>query len=138
MTIMSASMRVKTASAAVVALMLGLSACGSTGSSGTDYVDNVKNGEITGEISFQTWNLKASFEDYFNGVIDAFEEKYPGTSVKWIDQPADNYADKLSADASGGTLPDVINFDQNTGYPLAKNGFLMDVSKVASDAKDTF
>ena len=132
------SHRMTMVSAAALALCMGLSGCGSSAGAGSDYVDQVKNGEVKGEITFQTWNLKAAFEDYFNGVIDEFEKENPGTTVKWIDQPADNYADKLSADASGGTLPDVINFDQNTSYPLAKSGYLMDMSKVASDVKDIY
>ena len=42
-------------------------------------------------------------------MIADFEKKYPDTEVKWIDQPAEGYADKISADAAGGTLPDVVN-----------------------------
>lgn len=135
---MTLKSHLKIASAAALALCMGLSGCGSSAGGSADYVDKVKNGEIKGEITFQTWNLKAAFEDYFNGLIADFEKENPGTKVKWIDQPADNYADKLSADASGGTLPDVINFDQNTSYPLAKNGYLMDMAKVAGDAKDIY
>ena len=75
--------------------LLTLTACGVGGADVSDTdASSAAEGEITGEITFQTWNLKASFQDYFEGVIADFEEEYPGTSVEWIDQPADGYADK--------------------------------------------
>lgn len=121
---------------ATIALAAGLSlaACGSDDKAQS----SAAAGEITGEISFQTWNLKAGFKDYFEGVISDFEAKYPGTTVKWIDQPADGYADKLSADAAAGTLPDVINIDAGTGYPLAASGHLLNLSKEDPEAKSLY
>ncbi len=58
-------------------------------------------GKVEGDITFQTWNLRANFSDYFEGLITDFEKKYPGTHVKWVDQPGEGYADKISADAAG-------------------------------------
>lgn len=119
--------------------LLSLSACG-VGGGETEAVDasSASDGEITGEISFQTWNLKASFQDYFDGVVEGFEEEYPGTTVNWIDQPADGYADKLSADAAAGTLPDVVNLDAGTGYPLAASGRLLNLDEADPDAGESY
>ncbi|MFF0764951.1 ABC transporter substrate-binding protein [Streptomyces sp. NPDC003737] len=115
--------------AALAALVLPLSACGSSddGSGSTD-----ASGKVEGDITFQTWNLRANFKPYFDGLIADFEKKYPGTHVKWIDQPAEGYADKLSADAAGGTLPDVVNVSPDLLAPLVKAGLALDLDKAAA------
>ncbi|WP_329457832.1 extracellular solute-binding protein [Streptomyces sp. NBC_01497] len=120
--------------AAAVAVLLPLSACGGgSGSSGGSSASG--SGKIDGSITFQTWNLKATYQTYFNTLIADFQKKYPGTHVKWVDQPADNYADKLSADASGGTLPDVVNVSPDLGAPLAQAGLALDLDSDPAAAK---
>ncbi|MBP0458853.1 extracellular solute-binding protein [Streptomyces montanisoli] len=119
--------------AAAVAVLLPLSACGGSGGSGGSSASG--SGKIDGSITFQTWNLKTGYKSYFNNLIADFEKKYPGTHVKWVDQPADNYADKLSADASGGTLPDVVNVSPDLGAPLAKAGLALDLDSDPAAAK---
>ncbi|MEU2676037.1 sugar ABC transporter substrate-binding protein [Streptomyces sp. NPDC007107] len=120
--------------AVVLATVLPLSACG--GGSGADSTD--ASGKVEGEITFQTWNLQANFKDYFNGVIADFEKKYPGTEVKWVDRPGEGYADKISADAAGGTLPDVVNVSPDLVAPLAKAGIALDLDKAASKYREEY
>ncbi|MGZ0231484.1 extracellular solute-binding protein [Streptomyces sp. CPS1] len=121
--------------AAVTALVLPLSACGSGGGDGgsTD-----ASGKVEGDITFETWNLRANFKGYFDGLIADFEKKYPGTHVKWVDQPAEGYADKISADAAGGTLPDVVNVSPDLVAPLVKAGLAMDLDKAAAKYKGEY
>ncbi|MGJ5756455.1 multiple sugar transport system substrate-binding protein [Streptomyces puniciscabiei] len=121
--------------AAAVALVLPLSACGSGGDGGgsTD-----ASGKVEGDITFQTWNLRANFKPYFEGLIADFEKKYPGTHVKWVDQPAEGYADKLSAEAGGGTLPDVVNVSPDLVAPLAKAGLALDLDKAAATYRSEY
>ncbi|MFJ9815157.1 ABC transporter substrate-binding protein [Streptomyces sp. NPDC101151] len=125
----------RTFAAAAVALVLPLSACGSGGDDGgsTD-----ASGKVEGDITFQTWNLRANFKPYFDGLITDFEKKYPGTHVKWIDQPAEGYADKISADAAGGTLPDVVNVSPDLVAPLAKAGLALDLDKAAASYRSEY
>ncbi|MFI9045659.1 ABC transporter substrate-binding protein [Streptomyces sp. NPDC053427] len=115
-------------SAALITSALALTACGASG--GSDGSDSAS-GKVEGQVTFQTWNLKANFKKYFEGVIADFEKKYPDAEVKWIDQPAEGYPDKLSADAAGGTLPDVVNVSPDLAYPLAKAGLALDLEKAA-------
>ncbi|MCZ0207719.1 sugar ABC transporter substrate-binding protein [Streptomyces sp. UMAF16] len=115
--------------AVAVALVLPLSACGSGGGDGGT---SDASGKVEGDITFQTWNLRANFKDYFEDLIAAFEEKYPDTHVTWIDQPAEGYADKISADAGGGTLPDVVNVSPDLVAPLARAGLALDLDKAAA------
>lgn len=95
-------------------------------------------GRIEGDITFQTWNLRANYKDYFEGLIADFEKKYPGTHVKWVDQPAEGYADKISADAAAGTLPDVVNVSPDLLAPLAKAGLATDLDKTAAQYKKEY
>ncbi|GAA2643660.1 extracellular solute-binding protein [Streptomyces lunalinharesii] len=122
------SRRTRIAQAVLAASVLLLSACGAPGPGGGD--DSAE-GAVKGQVTFQTWNLKARFQKYFDGVIKDFEKKYPGTEVKWIDQPAEGYPQKLSADAAAGTLPDVVNVSPDLAYPLAKAGLALDIGKAA-------
>ncbi|UGS25961.1 extracellular solute-binding protein [Microbacterium resistens] len=109
---------------------LALSACTgggtATGGGGAD-------GEVTGEVTFQTWSLKNDkFTPYFDGVVKAFEKENPGVKVKWIDQPADGYEDKVLQQAESGELPDVVNLPPEYAYSLASAGQLMDLKTESS------
>ncbi|MER7837135.1 sugar ABC transporter substrate-binding protein [Streptomyces sp. NPDC096040] len=121
--------------AAAAFLALPLSACGS-GEDGGGSTD--ASGKVEGDITFQTWNLRANFKEYFEGLIADFEKKYPDTHVKWIDQPAEGYADKISADAAGGTLPDVVNVSPDLAAPLAKAGLALNLDKAAGKYKSEY
>lgn len=107
-----------------IATLLSMTACGQPSSSGE-----------TREISFQTWSLKNdTYTPYFNALVAEFEKDNPGVKVKWIDQPAEGYDQKLSTDAAAGQLPDVVNVSETQAYNLAKSGALMNLSKEAADA----
>jgi multiple sugar transport system substrate-binding protein len=66
-------------------------------------------------------------------VIKAFEAKYPGTHVTWLDQPGDGYDKKVLSQASAGQLPDVTNLPPDFALSLAKQNMLLDVA--AADPK---
>ncbi|MEV6774877.1 ABC transporter substrate-binding protein [Streptomyces syringium] len=126
------SRRAAVTTAPLLAAALALTACGS----GTDTDGGSRaDGKVAGDITFQTWNLRANFKDYFNGLVREFQEQHPDVKVKWLDQPAENYAQKLSADAGAGTLPDVVNVSPDLSYPLAKAGLLMNLDKEKATAK---
>ncbi|MGV9304580.1 ABC transporter substrate-binding protein [Nonomuraea sp. NPDC003727] len=95
-------------------------------------------GEVKGKVSLQTWALKPKFTDYVQGVIDAFEKKYPGVEVEWLDQPGEGYADKVLSQAASGTLPDVTNLPPDFALPLVKQGMLLDVSQVDQKLADEY
>jgi multiple sugar transport system substrate-binding protein len=138
--------------AGIIALTLTAAGCGLSGGShdgeataGGCKVDkaNVGSGELSGDvkgdITFQTTNLKKDFGDYFNGVIDAFEKAHPDAEVKWIDDPGDaTFTQRLVADAQGCTLPDVVNINVNTAIALTKNGYLLNLDEKAPDAGKPF
>lgn len=95
-------------------------------------------GEIKGEITVQTWSLTPKFQPYLDKVIKGFEDKYPGTKVKLLDQPGDGYSNKIVSQASTNTLPDVVNLPPDFGIALAKAGALLDISSVENDLDKTY
>lgn len=123
-----------TAALTAGALLLVGCAAGADASGGGD-----ADGELSGEITFQTWNLKNDkFTPYFEGLIDAFESDHPGTTIEWVDAPAEGYQDKLSADAAAGNLPDVVDMGPEAAYTLAQAGILEDVADTDPDAQDLY
>ncbi|NNN35839.1 extracellular solute-binding protein [Streptomyces sp. S3(2020)] len=96
-------------------------------------------GEVKGDITFQTTNLKKDFGDFFNGVIADFEKAHAGTKVKWIDDPGDNtFTSRTVADAQACTLADVINVNAPTATALTKAGYLLDVGTKDPDSSKPF
>ncbi|MEC4015410.1 ABC transporter substrate-binding protein [Streptomyces sp. H27-D2] len=126
---MRISRRAATATAVAVVSALVMTGCGSPDGSG-GAAD--ASGKVEGTVKFQTWNLKANFKGYFEDVIADFEKKYPDAKVDWIDQPAEGYPEKISADAAGGTLPDVVNVSPDLAYPLAQAGLALDLDEAAA------
>ena len=110
--------------ASLAAAALTLAGCGlgseDSGGSGGAKPTVDANAQVTGEVSFQTWALKPKFTSYVEGVIKAFEAKYPGTHVTWLDQPGDGYDKKVLSQASAGQLPDVTNLPPDFALSLAK------------------
>lgn len=117
------------------AAVLALGACGIAGGNAGSDDAAATDGEVSGEITFQTWNLKGSYEDYFTDLIAAFEKEYPGTTVNWVDQPAEGYEDSLSADAAAGNLPDVVDMGPEAAYTLAAADMLLDVGAADPESK---
>lgn len=111
------------------AMLMSIAACGNSSAGG--------GGNKT--ITFQTWNLKNDkYTSYFTDLIAAYEKANPGTKINWIDQPSDNYEQKLSADAAAGQLPDIIDAGTSQMYTLAKAGALMNLTKEDPNAKNQF
>jgi multiple sugar transport system substrate-binding protein len=126
---------------AALAVGVSLTGCaldgaGGTGSTPEESVDT--SGEVTGEVSLQTWALKPNFTEYVEGVIDAFEEEHPGTTVTWLDQPGEGYSEKVLSQASAGELPDVTNLPPDFALALAREGMLLDLEGVDDELESTY
>ncbi|KOU17712.1 ABC transporter substrate-binding protein [Streptomyces sp. WM6372] len=125
---MTRSNATRTAIATLVAgTFLSVSACG-VGGGAADVPEGKKTGKVAGEITFRTLQLKPKFTAYVQGVIDAFEKKYPEAKVRWEDVPGDGYNEKLVADAQAGALPDVVNLSTDSFQLLGDRGLLADVA----------
>ena len=67
------------------------------------------------EITFWTFYLSPTFDDYIKSTIARFEETYPGVTVKWEDHQATFLDDYRNAFAAGNA-PDVANLSNNEGW----------------------
>lgn len=123
--------------ALAVAAAAGLALTACTGAPAAQ--SNAADGDVSGTITFQTWSLKNdTFTPYFTQVIKDFEKKYPDATVKWVDQPADGYEDKVLQQAESGELPDVINLPPDMAYSLAKVDMLLDLTQADPDVLDDY
>ncbi|WP_405977547.1 ABC transporter substrate-binding protein [Streptomyces sp. NBC_00158] len=127
---MTRSPLTRTAVATLVAAgLLTAAGCGLSGG-GAGAGEARRTGEVSGEITFRTLQLKPKFTAYVQGVIDSFEARYPKVEVKWEDVPGDGYNEKLVADAQAGALPDVVNLSTDSFQLLGDRGMLADVSRL--------
>lgn len=101
-------------------LVLAASAC--SGSSGGD--------DGTIELRFGWWgnNDRAAATQK---VIDAFEAKNPGITVKGTYTDFNSYFDRLATEVAGGRAPDVITLGGAYPREYGDRGALLDLSKVA-------
>ena len=117
---------------------IGLTGCGlGSGSSGNGDSGST-GGEVKGEITFSTLQLKPTFTDYIEGVIADFEQANPNTTVKWIDVPFQGAQEKISTDAQAGTLPDVINLNPNFAQPLEVQGAFVNLDKAVPELREKY
>ena len=67
------------------------------------------------EITFWTFYLSPTFDEYIQDTIERFEATYPGVTVDWEDHQAtflDDYRNSFAA----GNAPDVANLSNNEGW----------------------
>jgi multiple sugar transport system substrate-binding protein len=127
------------AAGAALTVLAALGGCALNGAGGAETDAGADaSGEVTGEVTLQTWALKPNFTEYVEGVIDDFEQEYPGTSVTWLDQPGDGYSEKVLSQAAAGELPDVTNLPPDFALSLAREGLLTDVASVDDTLADTY
>jgi putative chitobiose transport system substrate-binding protein len=84
------------------------------------------------EISFWTYFLSPTFDEFIQCTIARYEEAYPGVTVNWEDHQAtylDDYRNSINSD----TQPDVANLSNNEGWvrEFAQAGALLDLTENA-------
>ena len=75
----------------------------------------IANVEANAEITFWTFWLSPTFDDYIKDTIARFNEAYPGVTVKWEDHQA-TFQDDLKNSFAAGNAPDVINLSVSEGW----------------------
>ncbi|KMK75366.1 hypothetical protein AB990_16950 [Alkalihalobacillus pseudalcaliphilus] len=100
--------------------------------------DGGSDGELSGEIVFNTMELSPTFDDYIMGMIEEFEKEHPHATVRWEDVPAAQIEQKTLTEASGGNMADVVNLNPRFTKKLAGVGALLDMDEAAADFKSTY
>jgi putative chitobiose transport system substrate-binding protein len=90
----------------------------------------IPNVEANAQLTFWTFYLSPTFDDYIKDTIARFETTYPGVTVKWEDHQATFLDDYRNAFAAGNA-PDVANLSNNEGWvrEFAEKGLLLNLSE---------
>jgi putative chitobiose transport system substrate-binding protein len=100
-------------------------------------IPNVEQGAT---ISFWTFYLSPTFDQYIKDTIARFEATYPGVTVNWEDHQA-TFKDDLNNAFAAGNAPDVINLSVSEGWVseyAGKNLLLPLDDKVPAAVKDVY
>jgi putative chitobiose transport system substrate-binding protein len=96
--------------------------------------------ESGAEITFWTFFLSPTFDNYIKETITRFEATYPGVKVNWEDHQG-TFQDDLNNAFAAGIAPDVINLSVSEGWvsDYASKGLLLNLDdKVEQSVKDIY
>ncbi|HLC35513.1 MAG TPA: sugar ABC transporter substrate-binding protein [Anaerolineales bacterium] len=96
--------------------------------------------EPNAEITFWTFWLSPTFDDFINGTIARFQQAYPGVTVKWEDHQG-TFLDDYRNSVAAGTQPDVANLSNGEGWvsEFATKGVLLNLDDaVPQSVKDVY
>ena len=91
-------------------------------------------------ITFWTFFLSPTFDDYIKTTIDRFNATYPGVTVNWEDHQG-TFKDDLNNAFAAGIAPDVINLSVSEGWvsEYADKGLLLGLdSTVPKPVQDIY
>ena len=117
-------------------LLVGCGGAKKGAENASESVKAEKTEEKSGEavtLDFWTIDLKANFGDFFNELIQKYEEENKGVKINWTDIPFADVQSKLVAAVAGGTAPDVVNLNTQMALTLAGQGALVDLNKAATE-----
>jgi putative chitobiose transport system substrate-binding protein len=100
----------------------------------------IKGVESGAEITFWTFYLSPTFDNYIKETIARFEATYPGVKVNWEDHQG-TFQDDLKNAFAAGNAPDVINLSVSEGWvsDYASRGLLLNLDdKVDQSVKDIY
>jgi putative chitobiose transport system substrate-binding protein len=100
----------------------------------------IKGVEPGAEITFWTFYLSPTFDNYIKETISRFQATYPGVKVNWEDHQG-TFQDDLKNAFAAGNAPDVINLSVSEGWvsDYASRGLLLNLDdKVDQSVKDIY
>jgi multiple sugar transport system substrate-binding protein len=109
---------------------LALSAC----SGGGGEAEEVSDEPVTLNLSFWGNDVRAALYDE---AIAAFNEEYPNITVNTTFLGFPEYWEKRQIEATGGGLPDVMQFDYSYMRQYSENGLLLDLDDYLGDGIET-
>lgn len=80
------------------------------------------------EITFWTFYLSPTFDEYIKSTIARFNEAYPGVTVKWEDRQA-TLQEEFRNSLAAGNAPDVVNVPTGWVQEFAQKGQLLNMSE---------
>ncbi|GLY70337.1 sugar ABC transporter substrate-binding protein [Amycolatopsis taiwanensis] len=95
------------ARAVAVAAVLAVAGACVPGTSGPSQPAQNDSGPLT--LEFWTINLKKSFGDYVQGLVDKYQQQHPNVTITWVDVPGNDVGPKLLSAIASRQAPDVVN-----------------------------
>lgn len=114
-----------------LSLLLFATACsgGATDTSSSSGEASGSEGDSSGKIELRmTWWGSQTRHDLTTKVIQLFEEKHPGITIKPEYSGWDGYFDKLTTQVAGSNAPDIIQMDYAFLTDFARRGALLDLT----------
>lgn len=101
--------------------------------------NNKENTNNSNKLELWTMQLKPTFNDYMNKLIDSYKKQNPNVEVEWVDLPSKEIEQKTLTSIAGGKSPDVVNLNPAFTAKLAEAGALSDLeTNVAKEVKDSY
>jgi putative chitobiose transport system substrate-binding protein len=100
----------------------------------------IANVEQGAQITFWTFYLSPTFDQYIQDTIERFEGTYPGVTVNWEDHQA-TFQEDLNNAFNAGNAPDVINLSVGEGWvsDYASRDLLLGLDdRVPQEVKDLY
>ncbi|MFD1988642.1 ABC transporter substrate-binding protein [Paenibacillus nicotianae] len=116
-------MRKKTALVLMVTILLFITACGNSGSGGSN-----ASGGTDGKTLRIAWWGSDTRHEYTQKIIDMYKEQNPGVNIDIEYASFDDYWKKLAPQAAANQLPDIMQMDVSYISQYAKNGQLEDLT----------
>ncbi|WP_257820053.1 ABC transporter substrate-binding protein [Salipaludibacillus agaradhaerens] len=126
----------------LIGLMIVVTACGgndnttSNGSNGDDGTSPSNNGQTDsdGDVTIRVaWWGGQERHDMTLEAIDLFEEEYPHITVEPEYTGWDGYWERLSTQAAGNNLPDVINMDNSRLMEYSSRDLIVDLQPLVDE-----
>ncbi|MEY2833877.1 MAG: hypothetical protein RLZZ574_3136 [Cyanobacteriota bacterium] len=91
------------------------------------------------QLEFWTMQLKPTFDQYFAGINQTFEEQNKTVKLRWIDVSWSAMENKILTSISAKTAPDVVNLNPKFASQLATRNAWLDLeSMVTPEVKSTY
>ncbi|WFR63482.1 ABC transporter substrate-binding protein [Paenibacillus amylolyticus] len=117
-----------------LSLLLFAAACsgGATDTPSSSGEASGSEGDSSGKVELRmTWWGSQTRHDLTTKVIQLFEEKHPGITIKPEYSGWDGYFDKLTTQVAGSNAPDIIQMDYAFLTDFARRGALLDLTPFA-------
>jgi putative chitobiose transport system substrate-binding protein len=84
------------------------------------------------KLELWTMQLKPTFNDYMNKLIESYKKDNPKINIEWVDLPSKEIEQKTLTSIASGKSPDVINLNPNFTAKLAEEGALADLEPLVT------
>jgi multiple sugar transport system substrate-binding protein len=124
-----------------VILAAGMTGCSGSGASSSGASVNSSSGDSSAATEADkspvtlniAWWGSQTRNTYTQKLLDMYHQKYPNISFTGTPSGYDSYEQKLSTQAAGNELPDIMQMDYTFISEFTKNGSLADLSSYVSD-----